>query len=44
VSFYCLIQGMVNPILFNPGLAMFALMLALTYVGMRKPSIDDLTS
>ena len=44
VTFYCLIQGMVNPILFNPGLAMFALMLALTYAGMRKPSIDDLTS
>jgi hypothetical protein len=44
VTLYCLIQGMVNPVLFSPGLGMFAVTLALIYAGMRRSSADDLTT
>ena len=38
VTLYCLIQGMVNPVLFYPGLGMFALTLALMSAGLAKPA------
>ena len=41
VTLYCLIQGMVNPIFFNPGLAMFAITLALMHAELRKSSTRD---
>jgi O-antigen ligase len=42
VTLYCLIQGMVNPVLFYPGLAMFALALALMSAVLRKSPAADL--
>ena len=41
VTLYCVIQGMVNPIFFTPVLAMFAVTLALTYAGLKKPAAGD---
>jgi len=41
VTLYCLIQGMVNPIFFNPGLAMFAITLAVMHAELRKSSTRD---
>jgi O-antigen ligase len=38
VTLYCLIQGMVNPVLFYPGLGMFAVTLALMSAGLAKPA------
>lgn len=36
VTLYCLIQGMLNPLLFNPGLAMFVLTIAVLSAGIDK--------
>jgi O-antigen ligase len=41
VTLYCLIQGMVNPVLFYPGLAMFALTLSLVSAGLRRSPNDN---
>jgi O-antigen ligase len=43
VTLYCLIQGMVNPVLFYPGLAMFALTLALMSAVLRRAAADSST-
>ena len=36
VTLYCLIQGMLNPLFFNPGLVMFVLMIALLNAAAEK--------
>jgi O-antigen ligase len=36
VTLYCLIQGMLNPLFFNPGLAMFVLTIAALNAGFNK--------
>jgi O-antigen ligase len=41
MTLYCLIQGMVNPVLFYPGLAMFALTLALMSAALRRSPAAD---
>jgi len=38
ITLYCLIQGMLNPVLFFPGVAMFALTLALIYAEIKRSS------
>lgn len=43
LAVYCLIQGMVNPVLFSPGVAMFAITLALIYAGLRKSAAVEVT-
>ncbi|HEX6188087.1 MAG TPA: O-antigen ligase family protein, partial [Pyrinomonadaceae bacterium] len=43
VTLYCVIQGMLNPVLFNPGLAMFALAVALLYREIKKSSASPAT-
>jgi len=35
VTLYCLIQGMMNPLFFNPGLAMFVLTIAVFAAGYK---------
>ena len=40
LAIYCVIQGMVNPVLFSPGLGMFAVTLVVIYAGARKSSAD----
>jgi O-antigen ligase len=42
ITIYCLIQGMVNPLLFNPGFAMFALMLALLSAALKRSSTEGI--
>jgi O-antigen ligase len=41
VTLYCLIQGMLNPLFFNPGLAMFVLSIAVLNAGQRKESLGN---
>lgn len=44
IAIYCVIQGMVNPVLFSPGLGMFAVTLAVIYTSSKKSSADLLES
>jgi O-antigen ligase len=43
VTLYCLIQGTLNPLLFNPGLAMFLLTIAVLNAGDKDDQLDDYT-
>jgi hypothetical protein len=40
VTLYCLIQGTLNPLLFNPGLAMFLLTIAVLNSGFKDQLVD----
>jgi O-antigen ligase len=41
VTLYCLIQGMMNPLIFNPGLAMFVLTIAVFAAGSKDQDVHS---